>query len=184
MSLLWLPEVDCGSPPAVPHSRLLWNKSTRMGTEVVYQCNSGYHNVGKGNVSICTAAGQWAGPSVLCRGTVTVLSCWWGLFLIENDWLTELIWILCVTLLWWLSFLVEILCGNPPVIEFTGQVWSYNSTPGSTVLYFCKDGFYNKGGNNVSTCQENGQWTSPTLSCQGNQTMDCFLMKKKPALNY
>uniref|UniRef100_A0A669D9Q5 Sushi domain containing 1 n=1 Tax=Oreochromis niloticus TaxID=8128 RepID=A0A669D9Q5_ORENI len=60
-------EVDCGSPPAVPHSRLLWNKSTRMGTEVVYQCNSGYHNVGKGNVSICTAAGQWAGPSVLCR---------------------------------------------------------------------------------------------------------------------
>uniref|UniRef100_A0A3Q4ML05 Sushi domain containing 1 n=1 Tax=Neolamprologus brichardi TaxID=32507 RepID=A0A3Q4ML05_NEOBR len=60
----------------------------------------------------------------------------------------------------------EILCGNPPVIEFTGQVWSYNSTPGSTVLYFCKDGFYNKGGNNVSTCQENGQWTSPTLSCQ------------------
>ncbi|XP_063345956.1 sushi, von Willebrand factor type A, EGF and pentraxin domain-containing protein 1-like isoform X1 [Pelmatolapia mariae] len=127
MSLLWLPEVDCGSPPAVPHSRLLWNKSTRMGTEVVYQCNSGYHNVGKGNVSICTAAGQWAGPSVLCR---------------------------------------EILCGNPPVIEFTGQVWSYNSTPGSTVLYFCKDGFYNKGGNNVSTCQENGQWTSPTLSCQ------------------
>ncbi|XP_026044184.1 sushi domain-containing protein 1 isoform X4 [Astatotilapia calliptera] len=120
-------EVDCGSPPAVPHSRLLWNKSTRMGTEVVYQCNSGYHNVGKGNVSICTAAGQWAGPSVLCR---------------------------------------EILCGNPPVIEFTGQVWSYNSIPGSTVLYFCKDGFYNKGGNNVSTCQENGQWTSPTLSCQ------------------
>uniref|UniRef100_A0A3Q4ML16 Sushi domain containing 1 n=1 Tax=Neolamprologus brichardi TaxID=32507 RepID=A0A3Q4ML16_NEOBR len=114
--------VDCGSPPAVPHSRLLWNKSTRMGTEVVYQCNSGYHNVGKGNVSICTAAGQWA-----------------------------------------------ILCGNPPVIEFTGQVWSYNSTPGSTVLYFCKDGFYNKGGNNVSTCQENGQWTSPTLSCQ----VDC-----------
>ncbi|XP_013769566.1 sushi domain-containing protein 1 isoform X2 [Pundamilia nyererei] len=120
-------EVDCGSPPAVPHSRLLWNKSTRMGTEVVYQCNSGYHNVGKRNVSICTAAGQWAGPSVLCR---------------------------------------EILCGNPPVIEFTGQVWSYNSTPGSTVLYFCKDGFYNKGGNNVSTCQENGHWTSPTLSCQ------------------
>uniref|UniRef100_A0A3B4FM24 Sushi domain-containing protein n=1 Tax=Pundamilia nyererei TaxID=303518 RepID=A0A3B4FM24_9CICH len=134
MSLLWLPEVDCGSPPAVPHSRLLWNKSTRMGTEVVYQCNSGYHNVGKRNVSICTAAGQWAGPSILC--------------------------------------------GNPPVIEFTGQVWSYNSTPGSTVLYFCKDGFYNKGGNNVSTCQENGHWTSPTLSCQGNQTMDCFLMKK------
>ncbi|XP_022607841.1 sushi domain-containing protein 1-like isoform X5 [Seriola dumerili] len=60
-------EVDCGSPPALPHSHMLWNKSSRIGTEVVYQCNSGYHNVGKGNVSICTAAGQWEEPPVLCQ---------------------------------------------------------------------------------------------------------------------
>lgn len=53
---------------------MLWNKRTMMGTEVVYQCDSGYHNVGKGNVSVCTAAGQWEGASVLCQGTVTVLS--------------------------------------------------------------------------------------------------------------
>lgn len=74
MSLLWLSEVDCGSPPALPHSHMLWNKSSRMGTEVLYQCNSGYHNVGKGKASICTAAGQWERPSVLCQGIVTVLS--------------------------------------------------------------------------------------------------------------
>lgn len=53
-----------------------------MGTEVVYQCNSGYHNVGKGNVSICTAAGQWERPSVLCQGTVSVLSDHFTAFLI------------------------------------------------------------------------------------------------------
>uniref|UniRef100_A0A3Q0RLC4 Sushi domain containing 1 n=1 Tax=Amphilophus citrinellus TaxID=61819 RepID=A0A3Q0RLC4_AMPCI len=133
-------EVDCGSPPAFPHSHLLWNKNTKMGTKVVYQCNSGYHNVGKGNVSICTAGGQWARPSMLCQ---------------------------------------EILCGSPPVIEFTEQAWSNNSTPGSTVLYFCKEGFYNNGGNNVSICQENGQWTPPTLSCQGNQAADCFHIQLK-----
>lgn len=53
-----------------------------MGTEVVYQCNSGYHNVGKGNASICTAAGQWERPSVLCQGTVSALSDHFSCFLI------------------------------------------------------------------------------------------------------
>ncbi|XP_037632671.1 sushi domain-containing protein 1 isoform X3 [Sebastes umbrosus] len=120
-------EVDCGSPPALPHSLMLWNKSSRMGTEVLYQCNSGYHNVGKGNVSICTPAGQWEKPSVLCQ---------------------------------------ETLCGSPPIIESTEQVWDSNSTPGSTVLYVCKKGFYNKGGHNVSICNEDGQWTPTTLFCR------------------
>ncbi|XP_054466736.1 sushi, von Willebrand factor type A, EGF and pentraxin domain-containing protein 1 isoform X1 [Anoplopoma fimbria] len=120
-------EVDCGSPPALPHSHMLWNKSSRIGTEVVYQCNSGYHNVGKGNVSICTSAGQWERPSTLCQ---------------------------------------EAMCGSPPIIESTDQVWDGHSTPGSTVLYVCKEGFYNKGGLNLSMCNENGQWTPPTLLCQ------------------
>ncbi|KAM8761275.1 sushi domain-containing protein 1 isoform 3-T5 [Acanthopagrus schlegelii] len=119
--------VDCGFPPAFNHSHMLWNKSSRMGTEVLYQCNSGYHNVGMGNVSTCTAAGRWETPSMLCE---------------------------------------ETLCGRPTIIENTEQVWNNNSSPGSTVLYFCKEGFSNKGGHNVSICNENGQWTSPTLSCQ------------------
>lgn len=70
ISLLWLSEIDCGSPPAFPDAHMLWNKSSRMGTEVLYQCVYGYQNVGKGNVSICTAAGQWERPYVLCQGTV------------------------------------------------------------------------------------------------------------------
>lgn len=53
---------------------MLWNNSTMMGTEVVYQCDSGYHNVGKSNASVCTAAGRWERASVLCQGTVTALS--------------------------------------------------------------------------------------------------------------
>ncbi|XP_045892054.1 sushi domain-containing protein 1 [Micropterus dolomieu] len=120
-------DVDCGSPPALPQSQMLWNKRSRIGTEVFYQCNPGYHNAGKGNVSICTASGQWERPSVLCEVT---------------------------------------LCGSPPIIESTEQVWDNNSTSGSTVLYFCKEGFYNKGGHNISICNENGQWTQPTLLCQ------------------
>lgn len=77
-----------------------------------------------------------------------------------------------VTCLWCMLFFVETLCGNPPVIESTEQVWDSNSTPGSTVLYVCKEGFYNQGGDNVSICNENAQWTPPTLSCQGNSNND------------
>ncbi|KAM4575987.1 sushi domain-containing protein 1 isoform 2-T2 [Odontesthes bonariensis] len=60
----------------------------------------------------------------------------------------------------------EILCGNPPLIESTEQVWNNSTTLGSSVLYNCKEGFYNKGGHNVSICNENGEWTPPALSCQ------------------
>ncbi|KAG7489330.1 sushi domain-containing 1-like isoform X1 [Solea senegalensis] len=121
-------EVDCGSPPVRPHARMLWDKSSKMGTGVFYQCDTGYHNVGKGNVSICGAAGEWEEPPVLCQ---------------------------------------ETLCGIPPKSESTEQVWNGSTAPGSTVLYFCKKGFYNKGGHiNISVCNENGQWTLPTLSCQ------------------
>lgn len=67
-----------------------------------------------------------------------------------------------------MSFPVETFCASPPIFESTEQVWNGNSTPGSTVLYFCKQGFYNKGGHNVSVCDENGQWTPVGLSCQGN----------------
>lgn len=71
-----------------------------------------------------------------------------------------------VTWLWCMLFLIETLCGRPPIIESTEQVWNGDSTPGSTVLYFCKVGFYNKGGHNVSICKENAQWSPPTLSCK------------------
>ncbi|XP_020491985.1 sushi domain-containing protein 1 isoform X7 [Labrus bergylta] len=111
-------DVDCGSPPSTPHAHILWKKSSRVGAKVHYQCHSGYHNVGKGDVSMCTAAGSWERPPVLCQ---------------------------------------ETLCGFPPVIQSTEQVWNNKSTPGSTALYFCKDGFRYQGGHNVSTCSGNAK---------------------------
>lgn len=71
MWMLWPPEVNCGPPPAAPHSLRLWDQSSRLGSRAIYQCNSGYHNVGKGNVSKCNAAGEWEGPPLLCKGTLT-----------------------------------------------------------------------------------------------------------------
>uniref|UniRef100_A0AAY5KK36 Sushi domain-containing protein n=1 Tax=Esox lucius TaxID=8010 RepID=A0AAY5KK36_ESOLU len=66
LSLICLPEVDCGSPPALPHSVMFWDQRTNMGSEVFYQCNFGYKNVGEGNVSHCNADGQWDNGSTHC----------------------------------------------------------------------------------------------------------------------
>ncbi|KAK5933023.1 hypothetical protein CgunFtcFv8_004681 [Champsocephalus gunnari] len=120
-------EVNCGPPPAALHSLRLWDQSSRLGSRAIYQCNSGYHNVGKGNVSKCNAAGEWEGPPLLCK---------------------------------------EILCGSPPIIEFTVPLWDGSSAPSSRVQFVCREGFKNTGGDDSSICGEHGQWSSPTLTCQ------------------
>lgn len=65
----------------------------------------------------------------------------------------------------------EILCGDPPILPHTGQVWSGSSTPGSIVAYYCKIGFYHNGGHNVSVCTITGSWTKPNISCKGNSLL-------------
>ena len=61
-------EVDCGEPFPIPHSVMLWNKVSTVGSQVVYECDRGYVNVGEGNVSVCTAGGEWQGTSLYCQG--------------------------------------------------------------------------------------------------------------------
>lgn len=77
----------------------------------------------------------------------------------------------CITLPHLLFPVPEILCGDPPILPHTGQVWDGSSTPGSTVTYYCKIGFYHSEGSNVSLCTINGSWTRPIISCQGNNLL-------------
>lgn len=142
-----------------------------MGAEVFYQCNYGYRNVGEGNVSVCAAAGQWEKPAVVCQGTVKTtfrtclrFSLWFFHFVLKAAGLHHS---RCML------FVVETLCGSPPVIESTKQVWNNNSTPGSTVLYVCIEGFRKKEGQNVSVCDDRGQWSFPSLVCQGVYDISC-----------
>lgn len=62
----------------------------------------------------------------------------------------------------------EVSCGDPATLPHTRQVWNGSSTPGSTVSYYCKLGFYYSGGHNNSVCTAEGLWTSVNVSCQGN----------------
>lgn len=159
----WPSEVDCGPPPHLPHTHMLWNKSSRMGAEVFYQCNYGYHSVGEGNVSACAATGQWEKPGVVCEGKVKIT------FRIISAFKTA-----GLHQPWCVLFIVETSCGRPPVIESTEQVWNNNSSPGSTVVYFCKEGFYKKQGENISICNEKGQWSVPSLVCKGISDIFCL----------
>ncbi|XP_014863573.1 PREDICTED: sushi domain-containing protein 1 isoform X1 [Poecilia mexicana] len=119
--------VDCGPPVLVEDSVLLSITFTTYGGVARFGCEEGFVWRRGDNSSVCGADGSWSESSLVCE---------------------------------------EILCGNPPLIEFTEQVWSSSSSPGSTVLYLCTEGFHSNGGHNVSVCGKNGQWTSPTLSCQ------------------
>ncbi|XP_064867538.1 sushi domain-containing protein 1 isoform X2 [Oncorhynchus nerka] len=184
-------EVDCSSPPALPHSVMLWDQSTRIGSEVVYQCNSGYYNVGEGNVSVCTANGQWDQTSFLCEeitcgdppilphtgqvwngstnpGSTVLFYCKEGFhregggnisYCTENGFWTKAT-ISCK----------EIMCGGPPILPHTGQVWNGSTNPGSTVLFYCKEGFHRERGGDISQCTKDGNWTKATLSCKA---VDC-----------
>lgn len=130
-----------------------------MGAEVFYQCDYGYHNVGEGNASVCAATGRWEEAGVVCQGNIRI-----PLRIVRAAGRHQ-----CGCVL----FAVETLCGRPPVVESTEQLWNNHSSPGSTVAYFCKDGFYKKGGQNVSVCSEKGQWSLPTLVCKGISDAFC-----------
>ncbi|XP_062240820.1 sushi domain-containing protein 1 isoform X3 [Platichthys flesus] len=171
-------EVDCGSPPARPHSQMLWNKSSRVGSEVVYRCNSGYHNVGKGNVSSCTAAGQWEEPLVLCQDIdecrITGL-CGDGGRCRNLDGSFE-----CSCQV---GYQVEdgtepfhphrdkasckvVYCGQPALVEDTVLLSATGTTYGSVATWVCDEGFIWGSGHNTSVCGADGLWSGPTMVCE------------------
>lgn len=61
-------EVDCGEPVPIPHASVLWDKSSTLGSRAAYMCDHGYVSVGGGNVSVCTASGEWDQTSLSCQG--------------------------------------------------------------------------------------------------------------------
>ncbi|XP_047674213.1 sushi domain-containing protein 1 isoform X10 [Tachysurus fulvidraco] len=120
-------EVECGVPPSFPHSVMLWNGVSKVGAEVRYQCGEGFYNSGHEDVCVCTSRGSWSLLHFLCH---------------------------------------EILCSDPPVLPHTDRLWDGSVRVNSSVLYYCKEGFYASLGENKSVCSQNGSWSRATLSCR------------------
>lgn len=66
------------------------------------------------------------------------------------------------------SVLVEVDCGEPPIISNSVMQWDYVSTVDSQVVYRCMSGYQNVGGGNISVCNASGEWDAASLICQGD----------------
>lgn len=60
--------MDCGEPRFLPHSQMIWNNMSGMGSAVLYVCDSQFSNSGRENVSVCSSNGTWTNPDFLCEG--------------------------------------------------------------------------------------------------------------------
>ncbi|KAL2091815.1 hypothetical protein ACEWY4_011613 [Coilia grayii] len=184
-------EVNCGEPAAFPHARVIWDRNSRLGAEVRYECEGGFRLVGPSSVAVCTAAGVWSHPRLQCEeivcGKPPVVPhsrMWWnGDTSVDTNVFYECEegyhhvgtgnTSFCTGNGLWseVSFTCEVMtCGDPPLLPHTGQVWNGSTTVGSTLLYYCNGSFYYVTGTNISECTTNGYWTTPTLICK---EIDC-----------
>ncbi|KAG7318701.1 hypothetical protein KOW79_018456 [Hemibagrus wyckioides] len=120
-------EIRCGAPPPLLHAVVLWNGSSNLGSKAQYECDAGYRSVGTGSVSECDSHGRWTHARITCT---------------------------------------EILCPDPPVLPHTDRLWDGSVRVNSSVLYYCKEGFYAALGENKSVCSQNSSWSRATLLCR------------------
>ncbi|XP_062398819.1 sushi domain-containing protein 1 isoform X5 [Sardina pilchardus] len=195
-------EVDCGEPPALPHSSFIWKqqaRNTRMGAEGHYECEVGFRHVGPACITVCTAGGFWSHPSppqceeIVCDkppavpnshilwnrntsvGTSVFYECAEGYHKTGTGNMS-----VCTENGLWskVTFTCEVMtCGDPPVLPHTGQVWNGTTTVGSSVLYYCNGAFYYVTGTNVSECNADGNWTKATVTCK---EINCGVPPKWP----
>uniref|UniRef100_A0A671NI59 Sushi domain-containing protein n=1 Tax=Sinocyclocheilus anshuiensis TaxID=1608454 RepID=A0A671NI59_9TELE len=61
-------EVNCGVPPSLPLSVMIWRGDTKVGSSVSYKCIEGFYNIRKGDTLVCYSEGIWSHPDFLCQG--------------------------------------------------------------------------------------------------------------------
>ncbi|TRZ04540.1 hypothetical protein DNTS_014387 [Danionella cerebrum] len=144
-------EVDCGPPHGFPQSQMLWNNISRMGSMVTYVCEPQFFNRGcengDGKIGSVSAYDCDVGYHSSDAENVSVCKSdgQWS----KTDYSCE-----------------EVVCGEPPTLPLTVQIWNGRVTFNSTVKYLCQHGYSPKQGLNVSVCAYNGFWTEPTLLCE------------------
>ncbi|XP_045152474.1 sushi domain-containing protein 1 [Echinops telfairi] len=60
-------EIDCGTPPEVPHGYIIGNYTSRLGSQVHYVCKEGFFSHPEAAISTCTALGTWESPRLYCQ---------------------------------------------------------------------------------------------------------------------
>uniref|UniRef100_A0A8C8ZAQ1 Sushi domain containing 1 n=1 Tax=Prolemur simus TaxID=1328070 RepID=A0A8C8ZAQ1_PROSS len=68
---LYCQEIDCGSPPEVPHATLVGSHSSRLGSVAHYVCQEGFESAGGKITSVCTEKGTWRESTLACTEIMT-----------------------------------------------------------------------------------------------------------------
>ncbi|XP_049326343.1 sushi domain-containing protein 1 [Astyanax mexicanus] len=184
-------EIECSSPPPLPHSVVLWDGSSKVGSKVVYECEAGYRTVGSGNVSECNTHGQWTQTHITCEeircgeppvvphsgrmwdggvrfNSTVVYDCNEGYYPAVGGNIS-----VCTENGSWSKPTLtckEVECGIPPSFPHAVMLWNGLSEVGTEVLHKCVDGFYNVGKEDVSVCSSRGEWSRPHFLCR---EVDC-----------
>ncbi|XP_069094820.1 sushi domain-containing protein 1 isoform X2 [Pleurodeles waltl] len=179
-------EIDCGAPPVIPHTKMIWNKTTNLGSVVDYKCLDGFHSVRNSSRSRCTAHRSWENITFSClaidcgrppliphaqliwdnssgAGSVAMYVCEKGFRRANGRNVSH-----CTSNgSWEVPDVIckEIYCGIPKNIEHAELLWSGNRTVGSKAHFVCKNGFTKSGGKNYSVCTDEGVWEANTLTC-------------------
>uniref|UniRef100_A0A8C1I1Q2 Sushi domain containing 1 n=1 Tax=Cyprinus carpio carpio TaxID=630221 RepID=A0A8C1I1Q2_CYPCA len=182
-------EIQCGSPPVLPHSVLFWNGVSKIGSVALYGCDVGYRSLVTGNVSVCESDGQWSNPDYSCEeivcgeppimpltvhiwnGRVTFNStvtyhCKHGYYPKQGLNIS-----VCAENGYWTKpalLCEEVKCGVPPSLPLSVMIWRGQTKVGSSVSYKCIEGFYNVRKGDTSVCDSEGIWSHPDFLCQAH----------------
>ncbi|XP_036381822.1 sushi domain-containing protein 1 isoform X5 [Megalops cyprinoides] len=179
-------EIDCGEPPALPHSVMMWNKSTTVGSVVYYECEDGFHAVGGWSVSVCMEHGYWDNATLLCQeincgpptafpntdmhwdgttglGSVVRYTCKHGYYQEGGGSQST-----CTSAREWehITVTCRANCGPVPSLPHTDVAWQNGSVAGSVALHRCRSGYRSRRGTGLSVCMDTGDWLVATMLCR------------------
>uniref|UniRef100_K7FGN8 Sushi domain containing 1 n=1 Tax=Pelodiscus sinensis TaxID=13735 RepID=K7FGN8_PELSI len=58
---------DCGRPPSIPNTDMIWSNISHLGSTVHYQCKKGFRSINGRNTLRCTYSGSWEIPTLICK---------------------------------------------------------------------------------------------------------------------
>ncbi|XP_041435913.1 sushi domain-containing protein 1 isoform X2 [Xenopus laevis] len=179
--------VDCGLPPALPHTQMDLEGNTTFGSRVTYRCDPGFTANAGHDISICTSHGTWKGDSLVCTvidcglppilpnmlinssnnttfGSNVTYRCMKGYGAVSGNGVAR-----CTQNGKWeaanLSCQV-VDCGQPPSIQHASSRFARNTTLGNNITYECMSGYVKQSGNGITVCNEDGKWDGVDLICK------------------
>ncbi|XP_041372649.1 sushi, von Willebrand factor type A, EGF and pentraxin domain-containing protein 1-like [Gigantopelta aegis] len=187
--------IGCGVPSSTQGADVTYS-STIFPSVANYTCANGYVYVSGSNSSTCDANGQWSDPALNCTGiecgvpntipgsdltyvstifpSDAIYTCASGYVYVSGSKSST-----CQANGQWSDPALNctgIDCGIPN--DIAGADLTYSSTIFLSVAsYTCKPGYDYVSGSNSSTCQANGQWFDPILTCTG---INCGNPTSKP----